>query len=1142
MQAGNPHIFHDPNGRRWPLIKRIGALLTLLSLAAGLILCFTIFLLPITPIASAYRSDLHTFTFRHLTHEEAAQKFRAVGAIGKLKQRIEREEALKRQSRRIGQGKALDTTIGFYVNWEPNSYNSLRTHVDDLTYVMPEWLRLSQDQHLFSSTFSIATRDPQVITLAAEHHLPVIPVLENSNEDNFQWEPLRQLLCDPHRQTALANRLRAYLVENNFAGINIDFEPPYENMTDAQIAEARGLLHRNLPQFIALLKKTFTPVHLLVTQDLPAADKNFDYQALTAQNDLVIVMLYDQHTPEGAPGPIASQDWIEGVADNLFTVKNLDPAKVILGLGNYCYEWPMHLDKNDDVVADGPGREMLLGPALNIARQVHARVAMDDGDLNPYFSYDDANGQSHYVAMLDAVTAYNELRALKDYQPRGAALWYLGSEDPTIWSFFDEDKLANPPPVSSLTSMDFQTTLETDVARSGDELMQITAVSQPGFRQFALDSDGLIESETYLKYPTPYVMRQYSATGKKVALTFDDGPDPKYTPEILRILKENGVNATFFIIGNQAAQNPRIARQSWADGNELGNHTYTHPHIATVSPMRAELELNATQMLIESLTGRMSMLFRPPYGDGPDSSMIVAEDTQLLLQMERDGYVTVGMNIDPKDYEKPGPEKIVSRIDQDLSKGHVILLHDGGGDRAQTVQALPMIIRDLKAKGYQFVTVSQLMGAGWHDRLFPPVPPQEGGIAGLDRLLFEAWYGASDLMRFLFILAIGLGVLRLLLFGALALLQKHRERAIPDEGAYLPPVTVAIPAYNEGIVVCRTVASVLASDYPDLHVIAVDDGSTDDTAAALREQFADDPRVTIISKENGGKSTALNEAFARATTEIVVCMDADTIFTPTTVRHLVRQFRDPRVGAVAGNVKVGNRINLLTIWQSLEYITSQNFDRQAFAALDSVAVVPGAVGAWRKSAVMEAGGFESNTLAEDTDLTFKIRLLGYATRCDNDALAYTEAPDTVKMLAKQRFRWAFGILQALWKHKYQLFRPRYGAFSLVVMPSMWIFNIFMQALAPVVDLTIIIAILNGQLVTVLGYAAVFSLIDFLAALLAFGLDHEDRKQIFWLFWQRFFYREFMYYIILKALVAAARGGTVGWGKLQRKSTVSLPAG
>jgi cellulose synthase/poly-beta-1,6-N-acetylglucosamine synthase-like glycosyltransferase len=273
--------------------------------------------------------------------------------------------------------------------------------------------------------------------------------------------------------------------------------------------------------------------------------------------------------------------------------------------------------------------------------------------------------------------------------------------------------------------------------------------------------------------------------------------------------------------------------------------------------------------------------------------------------------------------------------------------------------------------------------------------------------------------------------------------------------------------------------------------------------------------------------------------EIIVCLDADTIFAKDTISRLVPHFVDPKVGAVAGNVKVGNRTNPLTIWQSVEYITSQNFDRRAYAALNSVSVVPGAVGAWRRSAVIEAHGYSSDTLAEDTDLTFRVRTLGYHIQTENEALAFTEAPDTVSALAKQRFRWAFGTLQSLWKHRKVLFNRKYGAFGMFVMPATWIFNIFLQAFGPIVDIAVIMSLFNGEYAAVLTYYAAFFVLDFFGSALAVRLDKEDPKQLAWLFWQRFFYRQFMYYVILKSIMAALKGGIVGWGKLHRKATVAL---
>jgi len=309
--------------------------------------------------------------------------------------------------------------------------------------------------------------------------------------------------------------------------------------------------------------------------------------------------------------------------------------------------------------------------------------------------------------------------------------------------------------------------------------------------------------------------------------------------------------------------------------------------------------------------------------------------------------------------------------------------------------------------------------------------------------------------------------------------------------------------------------------------------------------------VTVIRKPNGGKASALNLGIKQCRGEIIVALDADTVFAPDTVNKLVRHFADPAIGAVSGNVKVGNRNNPLTIWQAVEYITSQNFDRRAFDLLNCITVVPGAVGAWRKDAVVLAGMYSSQTLAEDTDLTFKIRKLGYRIVTDNAALAYTEAPDSLRDLAKQRFRWAFGTLQCLWKHRSALMNPRYGAFGTIAMPSLWVYQIGFQAIAPIVDLTIVWSLIYSHFIApntshqnasmLLGYWALFSAVELLGAWVAFRLDREDKKLLVWLLFQRFVYRQLMYYVIVKSLVFAVRGSVVGWGKFERKGTVQQPA-
>ena len=264
-----------------------------------------------------------------------------------------------------------------------------------------------------------------------------------------------------------------------------------------------------------------------------------------------------------------------------------------------------------------------------------------------------------------------------------------------------------------------------------------------------------------------------------------------------------------------------------------------------------------------------------------------------------------------------------------------------------------------------------------------------------------------------------------------------------------------IPAFNEEKVIVTTVEHILASDYRNLEVLVIDDGSKDHTAYIVRSHFVSDPRVGVISIPNGGKANALNVGLAHAKGDVVVALDADTQFNPDTIPRLLRWFADPKIGAVAGNAKVGNRINMITRWQALEYIVAQNLERRALSALDTLTVVPGAVGAWRRPVLAALGGFPADTLAEDQDLTIAIQVAGYKVHFDPSAIAWTEAPASFRGLGKQRFRWAYGTLQCLWKYRRITFNPRYGGLGMIALPQVWLFQILLTTLAPVADLLLV---------------------------------------------------------------------------------------
>jgi cellulose synthase/poly-beta-1,6-N-acetylglucosamine synthase-like glycosyltransferase len=367
---------------------------------------------------------------------------------------------------------------------------------------------------------------------------------------------------------------------------------------------------------------------------------------------------------------------------------------------------------------------------------------------------------------------------------------------------------------------------------------------------------------------------------------------------------------------------------------------------------------------------------------------------------------------------------------------------------------------------------------------------------------------------------------------------------------------VLIPAHNEGKVIAGAVRHILASDYPNLEVIVIDDGSTDDTSDQVRAHYAEEPRVKLFTIANGGKAAALNFGLRHARGQVVVALDADTHFEKDAISKLVRWFADPTVGAVAGNAKVGNRINMITRWQALEYVTSQNLERRALAALGCITVVPGAIGAWKREALERLGGFPLDTLAEDQDLTIAMLTAGYTVLYDSSAIGWTEAPDTVEGLIKQRFRWAYGTLQCLWKYRRVTLRPRYGTLGLLAVPQTWLFQFLLTAIAPLVDLALIWRLISvslqmlqhhdqydpDSLRKVLIYYLVFLLIDLGSASLALVMERREKWRLApLLLLQRFGYRQLMYWVVLKALFTAAIGPLVGWGKFERKATVGAQA-
>ncbi len=959
----------------------------------------------------------------------------------------------------------------------------------------------------------------------------ILPALQNANGGNWDGPGLAKLLADPAQRNGLVTQIANFITGHKLQGLVVDFE------------EVPDSAHGDLQLFLHELSAQFAPRGLILAMAAPFDDERWPYADFARIADYTILMAYDEHDPSDEPGSIAGQSWFETTLDK--RMKVLAPDHTIVAIGGYAYDWN-----------GGPADARTYEEVMIAAQDAGAKVDFDDATNNPHFSYMDEDDHTrHDVWLLDGVTAFNQIHAADVYEPAGYALWQLGSEDPTVWSVMGRNYGAPAP--QALTRIPNE---DIDFDGTG-EILTVETNPNPGSRKLDIDSQtGDINDETYTQLPTAhYLIRQFGAAPKEVALTFDDGPDAQWTPQILDILKAKNVKATFFVIGENAEANPGLVQRILAENHELGNHTYTHPDLSDTPQQAVSLELNATQRLVEALTGRSLRLFRPPYlGDAEPT-----DDDQIapVLVAQSMGYITVGEHVDPVDWALPGAQNIVQRVlDQVNHKtpatkdvpANIILLHDAGGDRSQTVEALPEIIDRLRSQGYHFVLVSDLM----HYTRDQAMPRRASTLSMfMDRIVFLTLNALGNGLYVCFLVAIWLGILRLLALAGLSIINRWRNGARELE----PPATgeqifvsVIVPAYNEARVIGSTVRTILASDHEKLEIIVIDDGSQDDTSGVVRSEFGNDDRVQLLRIANGGKANALNVGVAHAKGDVIVALDADTQFARTTISRLVRWFADPKVGAVAGNAKVGNRVNTITRWQALEYIVAQNLERRALAALGTLTVVPGAVGAWRKSALQEVGGYPSDTLAEDQDLTIHLQGKGYKVRFDSTAIAWTEAPNSFAGLARQRFRWAYGTLQCLWKYRSFTFNPRYGALGMIALPQVWLFQIILTALAPLADLLLVWQIIgqgiaylqhgsefsNDNLVIVGVYYAVFMVVDLTAALIGFLMERrEDWTLLWWLMLQRFGYRQLMYYVVVRSIWTALKGPFVGWGKLERTGMV-----
>lgn len=1008
----------------------------------------------------------------------------------------------------------------FYVNWDPMSYASLKEGIGSLNLVMPEWFYINQgnlrlEEHI----------DAKGYRLMKKTGIPVMPVITNAFNGEFRPKVISRLLHDRQKRQALISQMLSSCQHHHFIGVNIDFEEMQMTSNEA------------LTAFVKELSESFHSHGLYVTQDIEHSNEDYDVRELAKYDDYLMLMAYDEHNSVSAPGPVSSQQWI---GRSLDAVASLIPEnKIILGIGAYGYDWTPKGDNNQSIT---------IHDAMSLAADSGSPINFDSDTYSLDFSYCDENDVTHQVYFNDAATNFNTLRYGCEYGVAGFGVWRLGSEDHRLWKFYGQD-LAMPR-VTHLRIGDLETIEGDKVANyvGTGEVLDVIGTPRDGSVHLDMDNeDFLIDDETYTRIPTSYELEKHGTCGPKdLLLTFDDGPDARWTPQVLRILRQHHIHAAFFMVGLMMEKNLPLVRKVYDDGNIIGDHTFTHHNVAENSPQRTYMELRLTRMLVECVTGRSTILFRAPYNADSDPSG--SDEIVPLVEAKKQNFMDVGESIDPEDWE-PGikSETIFQRVIKGVEhgNGHIILLHDAGGNtRTETVKALPRIIEYLQARGYHFITLDRYLGKS-KDELMPSIPKGKEYYAMQANLtLAEALYAAGNFVTALFIIFLVLGIGRLVFMSVLVAKERRQERTLEASLATLPTerpmVTIIVPAYNEEVDAVSSLENLLHQDYPNYDIVFVDDGSKDHTYNKVKEAFDGHDKIHIYTKPNGGKASALNFGIAHTEAEYVVCIDADTKLKTNAVTMLMRHFlvdKEGRVGAVAGSVKVGNQVNMLTKWQAIEYTTSQNFDRMAYAAINAITVVPGAIGAFRRQAIIDAGGLTTDTLAEDCDLTIRVNKAGYKVENENGAVALTEAPERLGQFVKQRTRWCFGIMQTFWKNRAAMFRRRYHGLGLWALPNMLVFQFIIPTFSPLADVLMVLGLFSGNVGKVLLYYLIFLLVDASISIMAYLHEHERLWVLFWIIPQRLCYRWIMYVVLFKSYLKAIKGELQQWGVLKRTGSV-----
>lgn len=1117
-------VFSDPGGRRRYTVRRaFGAVFLLAMLWAGYF-AYSIFSAPTGQTGSTLRTPVTV----------SSQPTSAIQARRSIQQLLEQEAQAVAQTATlppeegcgtsdVPPGAAMATPPGqtgfqvlaFLPNDPLESFLSLKRHCDDIDILVPDWFQIRKDDFGVVAT----ERDPELDDTVA--------LIRSDSRSAPLFLPLVALAYDADPVVFAArlaipefrNRLVASLVRAMRASDAVGLCLQFGILPESSVPSLAALMI----EVSAALRPYQAASCLVAAYDDPI----LKVDSVINATDRIIVNVFDTPWRGSVPGPLAAADWFETTVAAL--TRTIGKDKLVVSVGNFAFDW----------VSGRPLPERLsFAAAMTRIAGTGATFEMASPVFNSYASFVDDIGHRHQVWMLDAASAHNSLAFLQELGLTSVAINALGEEDPGLWRVIE----AFETPSEQLEADLRDVVLPDYVDYSGSgSFYRLVSAAEPGVRSVSRDTaTNRITEQRFSVAPRPFTMERYGeASPGQVALTFDDGPNEEATSAILDALKAEGVPATFFVVGRSAMRSPDLLRRMVAEGHTIGSHTFFHPRINEVSDVRARSEMNALQSLVQGITGKEVTLFRPPYVRGPGP--LTGNEAASFALLEEEGYLVAGSDIVPPDWAGVRAPFIVEFTMDRLEggDGSVIVMHDGKSEDVYTAEAVPLLIQTLRASGYEIVSLATLLGMTDAEVM----PDADWTASGFNFLSFGALGAMDKLIVGAFWMILLAGLSRSILFLILAHLRE------PHKGGFqsaLPSVTIVIPAYNEEVVILRSVRNALSVDYPDLKVMVVDDGSTDNTLRLVREAYGDHENVIVLTQPNQGKWRALNHAYEVLDTEIAVCVDADTNIDPAAIRHLVQPFSDPSVGAVAGTVLVGNKKGLLTRLQAFEYFVSQNIGRRALERINGIIVIPGALGAWRAEAVRDVGLYSNETLTEDADLTIWMLRGGYKMAYAEHALAYTEVPAGAGAFLKQRLRWSLGNLQVLWKHKGAFGETaRLRLFSLF---DLGFFGYIAPLIAPLVDLMFLLLAIQAGAAYISGdwaylpqipKYAIFALVaipllDLLIGLAAFRFDRrESLKLLLVVPFLNLYFRQLLYISVYRALGSALSGKLAGWNKLKR---------